>query len=294
MFTKVGKTMRQSMRAGALLVAMFVVAAFAADAHAVSYQIFNHPDGNAIPGHKTVDQAGYVLRLDASGQTNTFNANHTTLTFNFDPNTTSATITGQVTHNQSGTDTNEYDSKDDVYHLSGTLSGVLMTERGSSSLWYGSNDPAKTYDDMVGDLLDDANNPRSSEEQSHQFSDNVARIYFKWDFLQLTPDSGNLGLGDAYTGPLTFTEAGPPMFLQYRYRLWDDEFDGDAFDVIAGAGWLSSGGYDRGSQDYLFVLGKTPLGDKPPSGVIPEPVTATLALMGLGALGMNMRRRRMA
>jgi uncharacterized protein (TIGR03382 family) len=170
-----------------------------------------------------------------------------------------------------------------------------MTERGTGTPWYSPNDPTKTYDDMVGDLLADSNNPRSSEEQSHQFSDNVARIYFKWDFLQLTPDSGNLGLGDSYNGSLTWTETGPPMFLQYRYRLWDDEFDGDAFDLLAGAGWLTDGGSTHGSQDYLFVLGKTPLGDKPPSGnAIPEPVTATLALMGLGALGMNMRRRRMA
>jgi hypothetical protein len=294
MFTKEGKTMKRFTRAGAILAAAIAVGAFAADAHAVSYQIFNHPDGSAIPSHKTVDEAGYVLRLDHWFTTHTFNANHTTLTFNFDPNTTSATITGTVTHNQSGTNTSAYDSKDDVYHLSGTLSGVLMTERGSVAPWYGSNSPTQTYDDMVGDLLADANNPRSSEEQSHQFSDNVARIYFQWDFLELTPDSNNLGLGKEYTGPLTWTETGPPMFLQYRYRLWDDEYAGDEFDLIAGAGWLTSGGYDKGSQDYLFVLGKTPLGDKPPSGVIPEPVTATLALMGLGALGMNMRRRRMA
>jgi len=268
------------------------IGTFATDAHAISYQVFNHPDGNAIPVGKTVDEGGYVLRLDLGNQLNTFNANHTQLTFNFDPGTTTATITGLVTHNQSGEKYKRYDDFDDVYRIDATLSGVVLTERGSVAPWFGYNSDSQTYNDMVSDLLTDANNPRSAEEQSHAFSDNVARISFQWDSLTLAPVTIN-GLGQTYTGPLSWTEKGDPFLLQYRWRLWDDTYAGDQFDLLAAAGWLQADTGVRGTHDWLMVLGKKPT---PPGGggAIPEPTTTLLASLALGVLATRLRRRKFA
>lgn len=286
----------RTLQSAAFVLAAIVTLGIAGQAHAVTYQLLNHPDGAAITSGKTVDEDGYVLRLDKGSKVHTFNANHTELTISFNPGGTTAAVSGLVTHNESGWKTNRYDSKDDVYEINGTLAGVLLTDSFGSAgnEWFGDNSHLKTYDDMFGDLLADANDPNRWEEYNKDFSYDTARIYFAWQDLSIEPVTLN-GLGHTYNGPTSWTNFGPPLYIQYNWRLWDNDLD-----ALAGAGWLTATGDSNtpGTQDWLFTLGSRlddkPGGDPGDGGVVPEPATASLAMMGLGALAMSLRRRRMA
>ena len=228
----------------------------------------------------SVDADGYMLRLDIGSQTHTFNANQSTVLFSYDPAVSSntASISGLIYHNESGTDTNSYDGQDDSYLINVTFSGIHLAEE--STAWYGSNPTTASYDDMIADLLSFANQPNTPAETGHGYSEDVDRIYFDEMSVTLTSVTAN-GLGDTYTGELSWEEHGPDFFLQYNWRL------DNSFDVIAAAGWLehSSNGATTGTNDFLFTLG---------TSTVPEPASATLLLMGSLALFSRKKRNRMA
>lgn len=244
----------------------------------ITYQVFNHADGTAISD--SVDADGYMLRLDNGSQTHTFNANQSTVLFSYDPTVSpdTASISGLVYHNESGTNTNSFDGLDDAFLISVTFSGIHLAEEGAP--WYGSNPTNASYDDMISDLLSFANQPSTSAETSHDYSTDVDRIYFDEMTLTLSSAVSN-GLGVTYNGALDWSEHGPDFFMQYNWRL------GGSNDLIGAAGWLEHtlGGGTTGTNDFLFTLG---------TSTVPEPASASMLILGSLALFNRKKRNRMA
>ena len=259
----------------------------------ISYRVFNHPDGNQI--QHSPDEDGYILRLDlpngnADNLPNTFNANHTVVTFDWDDdNPFEATLSGIVTHNESGTDDEIRDGADDSYFLSATFMTPLLTDETNDPnlRWYGFEQDDEVYNDMFADLLDDANLPNLPIEEDDGFSADVARIYFELIDLVLTP----LDVEDDPIAPLHWDEFpndpdDKQFFIQYKYRLTGSEFMDEQFNTLAASGWLEpyeNGGSSAGAQDLLFITGKRPR--------LPEPSVVYLFGVGLAGLAWTVRRR---
>ena len=281
---------RELIRAKGVVVATCLMVCFllAVDASAgpIAYRIFNHPNGNQIQG--TVDQDGYILRLDHNGQVNTFNGNHTSVFFQWDSdaNPVEATITGLITHNESGS-TSFYDTNDDVWQIDATFQKVALTDEAPGTPWYDPHAVNETYNDMFSDLLADANFPDRAVERSDNYSADVARIYWELFNFTLTPLSGS----PAYQGPTIWDEfpnnGSKLFFIQYRWRLWGGAYSGDEFSVLGAAGWAEEADDvgTAGTQDFLFVVDTVPT---------PEPGSvAGMAAIGiLGLLRLYRRRQR--
>lgn len=235
-----------------------------AQADPITYQIFNHPDGNEID--VDVDTDGYVLRLDVSG-VNTFNANApgTAVFFRWEPGTGMASIFGTVIHNESG----------EIWMIDAELSTVLLTDSDMVTPWYGSNDTDETYDDMFQDLLANMDGSGSSED----FSTDEARIYFTNISLTLTTSL----VSPTYMGPTSWVQfpndpSDKRFFIQYNWRTGES--------VLGGTGWLKVEGTNDDPpgccQDFLFIVGTTP---------VPEPSAVFLLGLGLAVLGVVRRKR---
>lgn len=261
-----------------------VLGATPAAAGIVTYQILNHPDGNAI--NVDVDTDGYVLRLDLDGTINTFNANTGPgVFFSFNTETNTGSISGTLRHNESGSG--------QLWQIDATFSGLHLGSD-SASPWYADS---SLYDDIVADLLNNADIPATSGEKSIVTDLTAAdRIYFEFVDVALTPLSPD---PQDYTGPLVWDEHPDTgqmaddkfFYLQYRWRLWDSSYEDSAFDLVGAAGWLEPGaGEDRigenikGSQDFLFVFGDRV--------TTPEPGSALMLLLGGAALAVRRRRTR--
>jgi hypothetical protein len=238
------------------------------------YQVSNHPDGGEID--IGVDEDGYALRLDVGG-VNTFNANHSVLTFSWEPGLSTAVLSGLVTHNESGP-TDGFDAGDDLWTVEALFQAVTLTDEPAVP-WFGVNPPELTYDDMLADLLADANFPDPGAERSIDFDSSVARIYFELIHLTLST-----GVSDpVYDGPTVWDEfpnsPDKQFFIQYRWRLWEPQYSGSHFDLLSGNGWLEaspdSGTPSGCCQDFIFVLGDR--------SEVPEPGSGAVLLLGIAA-----------
>jgi len=277
-------TMRKLL-GGAALAAVLFAGTSAATAGTV-YDVINHPDGNAIVGND-VDGSGYVLRLDMGLDTHTFNANTLgNLTLTVDSDNNQLILAGQVTHNQSGTNTAGADAGDDVYNLLVTLAGPQLTDATPGDLWYDDNDADKVYDTMLDDLLADAT-PSTGDQTNVTFGPDKTRASFFIVDLLLTPEQTNLNLGQTYPqDKLVWDEfpdnMGKPLLIQYDWRM-------NGADMLGAAGWLETDpqGNRFGTSDLLFAL--KPKASTPPTAVIPTPAALPAGLM---LMGMLIARRR--
>lgn len=293
MFDAVKRCRPVPLRAAAALVAAALCVVVTTRAAAITYRVLNHPDGGSITDHDPdkVGTEGYILRVDTRDRHNTFNANQTRVLFNWEPGTDRATLSGDLFHNESGSDNAAFDGGDDRWHLDATFRAIALADEPGTP-WYGSNPTTATYDDMLRDLYRDGNVPDTAAERSGSYDANLARIYWHLVDATLSPRTP----GPLYDGPVVLDEFPnndiKPFFFQYRWRLWNDRYDGSEFDLLAAAGWLDEPGgqSDRPTQDFLLVIdpGVTIQAGPP----IPEPLSAGLCTIGLGALGMCLWRRR--
>lgn len=253
------RSLARAVVCGIAATAVFVGVSTSEASAAISYQVYDHPDG-ALGGN-------YMMRLD-HWDTFTANAEGTAVYFTFDPleSDNSARIHGTVKHNQGG----------GFYTLDATLRSVKLTDGGPGENWYGDNDRYEVYDDMMDDLL---NNSNAESYNYENFTWDLDRIYFRFIDVGLTHLQGP----DSFDGQELWDEYpnnhSKKFFIQKNHRTDDD--------VLAGAGWLEHapdhGRY--GTSDFLLTFDEGRW--TPPSGTPSVMEPASLALMSVGLFGIG-------
>ncbi len=283
-------TLLRGIKATAIVAAFYMATAGMASASPVTWEVFNHPDGNfQTPGGE------YMMILSSQACDKcTFGVTGggVFMSYDVDTNTHLATMTGTVQH--LATD-GVAENNGGVYNISATFemgncspcNTDNLTDGGAGGPWWGANVADGTsglYEDAFQDLLDNSNTPYSGggAAASANYSEDVDRIYFDFVDMSLTHDSGS----NTYSGPTVWDEApngGPKQFfIQDGWR---------GADGLAAAGWLDAPNQGdktkfSGPSDFLFTLNpfSTPTG-------MPEPATTTLFALGLFAAGFSRRRK---
>ena len=272
MFNKVTTTLAALGAAAALAI---TAPAFGAG----TYQVNNHPDGGGIS--VDTDSDGYILRLNTGGVDNSFNANvaGTGVFLTINPGaagTGTATLSGVVSHNESGTDSTQSDMDDDFYQIDATFATPLA---GGDSIWYSQN-----ADDVYSTILDDLLAAAIDPGDNAMFNPDNERLNFLLVDLSLTAISNPLTTAmntGAFGTDLVWDEfpndQSKPLFIQYGYRNFENG--------LSGAGWLNIPGADTQTatpQDLLFVLTPT---------VVPAPAALPAGIALLGMIAAKRRRK---